>query len=181
MDPGLHGEESALVARPEHSGSGFSLLPIDAEHLSQLVEQLTPEQHQVTQKSGTEAAFCGGFLTDKAAGTYGCVVCHLPLFRSNQKFDSGTGWPSFFDTFDPDHVCQKPDGSHGMERIEITCGRCDAHLGHLFLDGPPPTGVRHCLNSASLRFVSEGQEIPSEAPLPGENSIPKARAWFGGG
>ena len=172
-----------MVPGPDSSASGFPLTPPESEHRQQLVDALTPEQHHVTQKSGTEAPFCGGFLSEKSDGVYACVVCHLPLFCSEHKFDSGTGWPSFFDTFDPQHVCQKHDESHGMVRIEITCGRCDAHLGHAFPDGPPPTGTRHCLNSASLYFYPQGQEIPREIPEAGgiEPRPELARAWFGGG
>lgn len=172
-----------MVSDPGISASGFPLASPEPEHHQRLIDALTPEQHHVTQKSGTEAPFCGGYLAEKTAGVYACVVCHLPLFRSEQKFDSGTGWPSFFDTFDAQHVCQKQDESHGMVRIEITCARCDAHLGHVFPDGPPPTGVRHCLNSASLHFYPEGQSIPHEIPT-GEVVEPGpelSRAWFGGG
>ncbi|MEE2883770.1 MAG: peptide-methionine (R)-S-oxide reductase MsrB [Planctomycetota bacterium] len=172
-----------MASGPEISASGFPLVAPEPLHHQQLTRRLSPEQHQVTQKSATEAPFCGGNLAEKSDGVYACVVCHLPLFRSEHKFDSGTGWPSFFDTFDPQHVCQKHDESHGMVRIEITCGRCDAHLGHAFPDGPPPTGTRHCLNSASLHFYPEGQAIAREIPeLDDRDSDPKlARAWFGGG
>jgi peptide-methionine (R)-S-oxide reductase len=104
---------------------------------------------------GTEPAFCGGLLKEKAAGVYHCRLCGLPLFRSVAKFESGTGWPSFFAPFDPAHVAEIEDRSHGMVRVEIRCAKCDGHLGHVFPDGPPPTGMRYCLNSVSLKFEGE--------------------------
>jgi peptide-methionine (R)-S-oxide reductase len=108
---------------------------------------------------GTERPFCGLFLDNKQAGVYTCRLCGLPLFASKAKFESGTGWPSFFQPFDRDHVTELTDDSHGMARVEVRCKRCDAHLGHVFNDGPPPTHQRYCLNSISLQFVDEGQPI----------------------
>jgi len=109
---------------------------------------------------GTEPPFCGGLLSNKDKGVYGCRLCGLPLFRSTTKFESGTGWPSFYEPFDVDHLTLLRDRSYGMERVEIRCRRCDGHLGHLFPDGPPPTGHRYCLNSASLTFFA------GDAPAP---------------
>ena len=115
--------------------------------------QLTPEQFQVARKQGTERPFCGTLLDNKATGVYACVCCHLPLFASNAKFDSGTGWPSFFQPIADENVATEVDRSYGMTRVEINCARCDGHLGHVFPDGPRPTGQRHCVNSESLVFV----------------------------
>ncbi len=112
---------------------------------------------------GTERPFCGVFLDNKKNGVYVCRLCGLPLFASNSKFESGTGWPSFFQPFDDAHVKEISDTSHGMTRVEIRCQRCDAHLGHVFDDGPRPTGLRYCLNSVSLAFVDEGQPLPLKA------------------
>jgi len=109
---------------------------------------------------GTERPFCGLFLDNKKPGVYTCRLCGLPLFRSDAKFESGTGWPSFFQPFDRDHIAEIRDHSHGMVRVEIRCKRCDAHLGHVFDDGPPPTHLRYCLNSVSLHFVLEGEPTP---------------------
>ncbi len=119
---------------------------------------LPPETYAVTRQAGTERAFCGAFYDHKKEGIYICVCCDLPLFASNAKFDSGTGWPSFFQPLAKDHVSEKADDSYGMSRIEINCARCDSHLGHVFDDGPRPTGLRYCLNSESLKFV------PGEVP-----------------
>lgn len=115
--------------------------------------RLTPEQYQVTQHGGTEPAFSGAYLDNKSPGTYRCVVCHQELFSSDTKYDSGSGWPSFWAALDPDRVRLLEDRSHGMVRVEARCSRCDAHLGHVFTDGPAPTGERFCMNSASLDFV----------------------------
>ena len=110
--------------------------------------RLTPEQYQVTQQSGTEPAFTGAYWDTKDAGTYRCVVCHEPLFSSDTKYDSGSGWPSFWEALDPDKVRLIEDRSHGMTRVEVRCATCDAHLGHVFPDGPRPSGQRFCMNSA---------------------------------
>lgn len=113
---------------------------------------LTPEQYRVTRGRGTEPAFCGGLLHNREAGVYKCVGCGLPLFASAAKFESGTGWPSFFQPFAAENITERVDRSYGMDRVEILCTLCGAHLGHVFDDGPPPTHQRYCLNSAALVF-----------------------------
>lgn len=117
-----------------------------------LRERLTAEQYRVTQKGATERAFSGEYHDTKDAGVYRCVVCDVELFDSDAKFDSGTGWPSFFDEVAERPVTRVEDSTFGMTRIEARCGTCDAHLGHVFPDGPEPTGERYCMNSASLRL-----------------------------
>jgi peptide-methionine (R)-S-oxide reductase len=147
------------------SASGFDLGPLPREQRDRLAKDLSAEERRVLLHHGTEPPFCGGLLENKSAGTYVCRLCELPLFRSATKFESGTGWPSFFEPYDRDHLTALRDRSYGMERVEIRCRRCDGHLGHVFPDGPPPTGQRYCLNSASLAFVPEGTAFAREAPV----------------
>ncbi len=116
------------------------------------LDHLSEEQRYVTQQKGTEAPFTGDLLHNKESGTYQCVCCGTELFSSDTKFDSGTGWPSFYDVMSSDAVKVEVDHSHGMVRQEVLCGNCDAHLGHVFSDGPQPTGLRYCINSLSLGF-----------------------------
>jgi len=149
------------------SKSGYDITPLPKEKVADLAGKLDPEAYQITQNAGTERAFCGGLRDNKKDGVYACVVCGLPLFSSEHKFNSGTGWPSFNREFDPEHVSRHVDSSHGMARTEINCARCGAHLGHVFDDGPPPTGERHCLNSASLTFHEKGS-LDVASPLVGD-------------
>lgn len=141
---------------PETSASGYDLRPLSEAQREKYAEQFTSEERHVILHQGTERPFCGTLLNNKQSGIYACRLCGLPLYKADAKFESGTGWPSFHQPFDPAHILFIVDRSHGMTRTEIRCRRCDAHLGHVFDDGPPPTRQRHCLNSVSLEFFPEG-------------------------
>lgn len=138
----------------------FDLTPPTAEERKTIEAGLSAEERRVLLQQGTEPPFCGVFLDNKLQGTYVCRYCGLPLFNSSTKFNSGTGWPSFSAPYARPHVTVRVDRSHGMIREEIVCARCGGHLGHVFPDGPPPTGERHCLNSVSLAFVEKGKPWP---------------------
>ena len=136
------------------SASGYDITPLAPAERDRLAARLDPESRRVLVDHGTEPPFCGGLLNEKGDGVYVCKLCELPLFRATAKFESGTGWPSFYEPFDPAHIRDVRDSSYGMVRTEIRCARCDGHLGHVFPDGPPPTKLRYCLNSAALEFES---------------------------
>ena len=134
------------------SRSGHDVTALTDAQIQLLAENLTPQERHVMLDHGTEPPFCGGLLHNKGAGVYVCRLCGLPLFKSGAKFDSRTGWPSFYEPYDAGHLRNIVDESHGMVRTEIRCRRCGSHLGHVFDDGPAPTGKRYCLNSAALEF-----------------------------
>ena len=161
---------------PKYSKSMYDITPLSAEKVAELASKLDAEAYRITQKAGTEQAFCGNLLDNHKEGFYACVVCGLPLFSSDHKFKSGTGWPSFYQEFDPEHVARKIDKGFGTVRTEINCARCGAHLGHVFEDGPKPTGERHCLNSASLKFFEKDAELPPET-----RPVQTETAYFAGG
>lgn len=140
---------------PQRSATGHDLTPLPEAEKQALAAGLSAEERRVLLNQGTEPPFCGGLLREKRAGHFACRLCGLPLFRSAAKYESGTGWPSFYEPFDPAHIRELRDTSHGMIRTEIRCRRCDGHLGHVFDDGPPPTGLRYCLNSVCLAFVPD--------------------------
>jgi peptide-methionine (R)-S-oxide reductase len=151
--------ETQVSAGKEMSASGYDITPISAEERERLARNLTAEERRILLNHGTEPPFCGDLTDNKQDGTYACKLCGLPLFRSDAKFHSGTGWASFYQSFDKAHIRYIRDVSYGMIRTEVRCARCDGHLGHVFPDGPPPTGQRYCLNSASLDFFPAGEEV----------------------
>jgi len=142
------------------SASGYDVTRLPASEIEALAARLSADERRVILHQGTEPPFCGGLLQNKDDGVYVCRLCGLPLFRARAKFESGTGWPSFFEPIDRDHMSYLADDSYGMVRTEIRCRRCGGHLGHVFDDGPRPTGRRYCINSASLEFFRDGEPLP---------------------
>lgn len=137
------------------SPSGYDLTPISGEKRDELAAKLSPDERRILLEHGTERPFCGTLLDNKMSGVYACKLCALPLFQSDSKFESGSGWPSFNAPFDRSHIRYISDESHGMIRTEIRCARCDGHLGHVFPDGPPPSRERYCLNSEAMDFSEQ--------------------------
>ncbi len=171
---------------PKVSQSGYDITPLSRDAVAKLAAKLSPEAYKVTQNAGTEPAFCGNLLDNHKDGVYVCAVCGLPLFSSQNKFNSGTGWPSFYQAVDPAHIVRKTDTSYGMVRTEILCARCGSHLGHVFDDGPRPTGERYCLNSVALKFYEKAAQLPPESmPVTGGGGAPETQttavAYFAGG
>jgi peptide-methionine (R)-S-oxide reductase len=138
----------------------YDLTPPTEAERKRLEADLSPEEADVLLRHGTEAPFCGGLLNNKEDGVYCCRLCGLPLFKAHTKFESGTGWPSFYAPIVEANVIGVRDVSYGMVRIETRCARCDSHQGHVFPDGPPPTRLRYCINSVSLQFVADGEPLP---------------------
>ena len=147
---------------PSHRMPEFDLTPPSAAERRALEAALTDEERNVLLHPGTEAPFCGTLLANKQAGTYCCKLCGLPLFAAAEKFDSGTGWPSFTAPYAEDHLSFVTDRGYGMVRTEIRCARCGSHQGHVFDDGPPPTHQRFCINSVALDFVPSGEDFPDK-------------------
>jgi peptide methionine sulfoxide reductase msrA/msrB len=161
---------------PLYSSAGYDITPLSPARIAEIAKTLTPEQERVALHADTERPFCTAMYKNHGPGTYVSVVGGLPLFRATKKFDSGTGWPSFFEPIAADHIIERTESTLGTRRTEILDARSGAHLGHVFDDGPPPTGRRYCVNSASLKFIPEGAPLPLES-----QPIKPEVAYFAGG